>query len=90
MDGLIEGLVIHRLKHQLGYMESAPDVVWPSNVFFGVEHYTMGKERSVKDYMKLVGLDPVRKMTFPVLWCERGIPPEYAKDKAYLYNATSK
>ncbi|KAI2496993.1 glycosyltransferase [Fragilaria crotonensis] len=88
MDGLIEGLVIHRLKHQLGYPESAPDVVWPKDVFYGVEHYTMGKERSVVDYMKLVGLDPARKELSKVWWCELGVPPDYAKDKAYLYEKT--
>lgn len=90
MDGLIEGLVIHRIKHQLGYPESAPDVVWPKDIFFGVEHYSMGKERSVVDYMKLVGLDPVHKEVFPVRWCEAGQPPEYAQDKAYLYDTTKK
>ena len=88
MDGLIEGLVIHRLKHQLGYPESAPDFVRPKDVFFGMEHYTMGTERSVVDYMKLVGLDPVRKEISKVKWCEAGVPPFYAIDKAYLYEET--
>ena len=85
MDGLIEGLVIHRLKNQLGYTESAPDLVWPKTVFYGVEHYSMGTVRSASDYMKLVGLDAARKEISPVTWCDRGLPPDYAQDKAYLY-----
>lgn len=85
VDSLIEGLVIHRLKHQLGYLESSRDLVWPKSVLFGLEHYTMGNVRSIVDYMKLIGIDPVRKEGVARRWCKAGEPPEYAKDKAHLY-----
>jgi [Skp1-protein]-hydroxyproline N-acetylglucosaminyltransferase len=85
-DGMIEERVIHRLKYQLGYVESAPDLVWPSSVFFGLNHYTMGTLRSVDSYMEMVGLDPVHKKSYKVDWCRKGQPPGFNKDKAYLYN----
>jgi [Skp1-protein]-hydroxyproline N-acetylglucosaminyltransferase len=90
VDTLVQDLVLHRVKDQLGYPESAPDLVRPKSVFFGVEHYTMGSVRSIEDYMKMVGLDPVRKEANNIDWCQTGQPPEYAKDKSYLYSSSTK
>jgi len=86
VDSLVQALVLNRIKYLLGYPESARDVVWPKTVYTAVENYGMGNVRAVEDYMKMVGLDPVRKEVWMTDWCRTGQPPDHAKDVAYLYD----
>jgi hypothetical protein len=85
VNNVIQEMVLHRVKFQLGYPESAPDLVAPPTVFTALDNYTMGRQRSVKDYMDMVGLDPVRKEIVDTKWCKKGVPPEHAKQYAQLY-----
>jgi hypothetical protein len=86
VDSLVQALVLNRIKHLLGYPESARDMVWPKTVYTAVEHYGMGNVRNVEDYMNMVGVDPVRKEVWMPEWCRNGQPPDHAKNVAHLYD----
>lgn len=81
VDDRIQDLVINRVKHQLLYPESAPDLIRPKGVFTGLEHYTMGTVRRVEDYLEMAGLDPVRKEQLDISWCYEGRAPKYYNRK---------
>ena len=81
-------LVVDRVKYQLGYPERARDMIKTKTVLTAVNKYSMGKVRTVEDYMKLIGLDVYAKEgvpTNPFRWCETGLTPDYAKHLAHLY-----
>jgi len=86
IDTPLGDLVVNRVKYQLGYPESARDMIQTKSVLTAVEKYSMGKVRPLKDYIKIIGLDVVRKEVTITHWCETGQPPEYAKNLTYLYN----
>lgn len=82
----LQVLVLQRIKMQLGYPESAQDIVKPKSLFTGIHHYTMGSERTIDEYMDMIGMDPTAKLEWNTQWCESGQPPEYANDRAQHYD----
>jgi hypothetical protein len=51
------------VKYQLGYPEAARDMLQHKSVLTAVEQYSMGKERPLEDYLKIVGLNMTTKGT---------------------------
>jgi [Skp1-protein]-hydroxyproline N-acetylglucosaminyltransferase len=81
-------LVVDRVKYQLGYPERARDMIKTKTVLTAINKYSMGKVRTVEEYMKMIGLDVYTKegvATNPFRWCETGLTPDYAKHLAHLY-----
>lgn len=78
-------LVLDRIKYQLGYPEAAADMIKPKSVLTAVDQYTMGTERKVEDYLKIVGLDMNTKEVTYTAWCETGKPPKGFEKYNHLY-----
>mmetsp|Transcript_10042 Transcript_10042/g.15192 ORF Transcript_10042/g.15192 Transcript_10042/m.15192 type:complete len:500 (-) Transcript_10042:145-1644(-) len=75
-------LVIKRVKCMLGYGESTAKMVSPHSLLYRLEDWSMGKKRSFKSYMDMVGIDPVNKKVTPNRWCHNGLwPPQAEKYK---------
>jgi len=70
-------MVLDRVKHTLGYPESARHMIKEQSLLYKVEHYGMGKQRKLEDYLgKVAGLDMVAKQNQnPLKWCHKGVPP---------------
>jgi len=81
----LQMMILDRVKHQMTYPEAARDMLQQKSVLTAVEQYTMGKDRSIKDYLKLAGLDMTKKEVTPNQWCNQGIPPEGFEEYNYLY-----
>ena len=81
---MLKEVVLHRIKYQLQYPESARDMV-PKTVLTAVEHYTMGKERSLDDYLRIIGMNMTTKESRETRWCETGKPPPGMEKYADLY-----
>ena len=79
-------LILNRIKYQLGYPEAASDMIKPKSILTAIDQYTMGTERSIEDYLKLVGLDMTKKEVIFTGWCEGGYPPEGFEKFNSLYN----
>ena len=79
-------LVLNRIKQQLGYPESAKDMVKPKTLFTAVKQYSMGHTRSLDQYLKLVGLNISLKEVTYTAWCETGQPPPGFEKYSHLYN----
>jgi hypothetical protein len=67
------GMILDRAKYQLGYPEAAKDMIASKNLLTAVEQYSMGSERPLSDYMKMVGLDMTTKELSVVHWCKDGM-----------------
>jgi hypothetical protein len=80
-------LVLNRVKYQLGYPESAKDMVKPKSLFTAIDQYGMGTERSLDEYLKIVGLDMATKEVTYTAWCETGMPPPGFEKYTRLYLA---
>lgn len=83
----LEDLVLLRIKHQLQYPEAARDLLMDVSVLTDLNHYTMGHERTVQDYMKYAGIDVMRKEIFRTNYCEEHIMPPGKEHLAKLYEA---
>lgn len=81
----LQMLVLNRIKYQLGYPEAAADMIQPKSVLTAIDQYTMGTERNVQDYLKLVGLDMTKKEVSFTKWCETGVPPQGFEKYGHLY-----
>jgi len=81
----LQMLVLQRVKYQLGYPESARDMLYYKSVLTAVEQYSMGKERTVEDYLKMVGLNMTSKVVTDTTWCTSGTPPPGFEQYAHLY-----
>jgi len=81
----LQALVLQRIKFQLGYPESARDMLAQKNVLTAVEQYSMGTARSLDDYLKMVGLDMNRKEVTKTSWCDEGRPPPGFEQHNHLY-----
>ena len=57
------------------------------SILTAVDHYTMGTERSLDDYLRLVGLNMTTKEVTNTQWCEKGYPPEGFEKYNHLYSA---
>ena len=77
--------VLNRVKYQLGYPESAKDMVKPKSLFTAVDQYGMGSERTLDEYLKIVGLNMVTKEVSYTAWCETGMPPPGFERYSNLY-----
>jgi hypothetical protein len=73
-------IVINRVKHMLGYPESRAELIYPPSVLYRLSDWSMGKKRSVAQYMEMVGLEMKSKTQRPNMWCHNGEWPEIAKD----------
>ena len=50
----------------------------PKSILTAVEQYSMGTERSLEDYLKMVGLNMTTKEVTITHWCETGnVPPGF-------------
>jgi len=81
----VEMMVMNRIKYQLGYPESAKDMVKPNTVFTAVDQYSMGKVRPLDEYLKIVGVDVKTKVITYTAWCETGVPPPGFERYNHLY-----
>jgi hypothetical protein len=68
-------MVLDRIKYQLGFPEAARDMIKQKSILASVDQYSMGNERSLEDYLRIVGLDVIRKEVTYTRWCEEGKPP---------------
>lgn len=62
----------------LRYPESNVMLVKPSSVLHRYTEWGMGRERSLKKYMQMVGLNPATKVVHPNKWCHEGLWPPQA------------
>jgi hypothetical protein len=83
----LQMLVLNRVKYQLGYPEASKDFIWPKSILSAVDQYTMGTDRSVTDYLTMVGLNMTEKKVTNTRWCESGQPPKGFEQHAHLYNS---
>lgn len=79
-------MVLDRVKFQLGYPESAKDMLHHKSLLTAVEQYSMGTERPLEQYLKMVGLDMVSKEVTITDWCEKGKVPPGFENLQHLYN----
>lgn len=66
-------MVIDRVKYQLGYPESAKDMIAAKSLLTAVEQYSMGTERPLSQYMEMVGLNMNLKEITVTKWCTEGM-----------------
>ena len=69
----LQGMVIDRIKYQLGYPESAKDMIAAKSLLTAVEQYSMGTERPLSEYMDIVGLNMMTKEITLTKWCREGV-----------------
>jgi hypothetical protein len=74
-----------RIKYQLGFPEFSRDMVSTGTVLTAAKEYSMGKERSLFDYMKLIGMNTATKEVTRMDWCEKGLPPPGFEEYNHLY-----
>mmetsp|Transcript_58972 Transcript_58972/g.70326 ORF Transcript_58972/g.70326 Transcript_58972/m.70326 type:complete len:582 (-) Transcript_58972:182-1927(-) len=77
--------ITNRIKMQLGYPESARDMIQAKSIFTAVDEYSMGTVRKMEDYLDMVGLDMTKKEVFYTAFCETGQPPKGFEQYASLY-----
>lgn len=81
----LQAMVLDRVKYQLGYPESAKDMLRAKSLLTAIELYTMGKARPLSDYLKIVGLNMTTKEVTYTAWCETGTPPPGFEQYNHLY-----
>ena len=86
----LQALILSRIKYQLGYPESAKDFIHPKSILTAVEQYTMGTERPLDDYLRMVGLNMTEKKVTHTGWCEKGEAPPGFEEYAHLYPGRNK
>lgn len=79
-------MVLDRIKCQLNFPEAARDMIKHKSILTAVEQYSMGTERSLEEYMRIVGLDVLRKEVIDTQWCETGNPPPGFEQYGHLYS----
>ena len=81
----LQMMILDRVKYQLGYPESARDVIPLKSLLTAVEQYTMGTARPLEQYMRMVGLNVTTKEITYTEWCETGHPPPGFEEFNHLY-----
>lgn len=81
----LQMLVLDRIKHQLGYPEAAIDMLPKKSILTAVEQYSMGTERSLDRYLRMVGLNMTTKEVHYTAWCETGQTPPGMEQYALMY-----
>eukprot|EP00533_Pseudo-nitzschia_delicatissima_P016554 CAMPEP_0197268376 /NCGR_PEP_ID=MMETSP1432-20130617/4141_1 /TAXON_ID=44447 /ORGANISM="Pseudo-nitzschia delicatissima, Strain UNC1205" /LENGTH=406 /DNA_ID=CAMNT_0042733421 /DNA_START=21 /DNA_END=1238 /DNA_ORIENTATION=- len=64
----LQAMVIERVKYQLGYPESAKDMIAAKSLLTAVEQYSMGTERPLSQYKEIVGLNMMTKEITLTKW----------------------
>ena len=85
---LLEGLVLNRIKHQLGYPEAARDFIpkhLGKTLLAHIPQYGMGTVRPLDKYLQIVGLDLIQKVVTITNWCETGRVPPGMEQHQHLY-----
>ena len=82
----LQMMVLNRIKYQLGYPEAAKDMLKPKSLLTAVEQYSMGTERPLEEYLRIVGLNMTTKMVHMTGWCENGTVPPGFEQYASIYN----
>jgi len=82
----LQMMVLDRVKYQLGYPESAKDMIASKTLLTAVEQYSMGTERPLSQYLSMVGLNMTTKELTQNTWCEAGMPPPGFEQFNNLYN----
>ena len=81
----LQPYVLARIKHVLGYPEQAAGKVQPASLLWEMDRYGLAGERTRDEYLKMVGIDMVRKTTRTPGWCTQGTEPaNIAAGKARL------
>lgn len=83
----LQMLVLERVKYQLGYPEAARDALRVKSILTAVEQYSMGTERPLEDYLRIVGMNMTTKEITYTGWCEKGYPPPGFEKYNDLYPA---
>jgi len=83
----LQMLVLDRVKYQLGYPEAARDMLSVKSILTAVEQYSMGTERPLEDYLRIVGMNMTTKEIHYTGWCEKGYPPPGFEKYDALYPA---
>ena len=83
-------MLLDPIKYQLGYPESAKDMIRSKSLLTAVKQYSMGTERPLQKYLDLVGLDMVSKEVTITDWCEKGHPPPGFEHLNDLYESAWK
>lgn len=78
-------MVLNRIKYQLGYPEAAKDMLKPKSLLTAVEQYSMGTERPLEEYLRIVGLNMTTKLVHMTGWCESGKPPPGFEEYNSMY-----
>jgi len=81
----IGSFVLGRVKSQLGYPESARDLLITKSLFTAIDDYTLGTNRSLHDYLEYCGLNFTIKQVLDKEWCELGTPPKGFEQFKHLY-----
>lgn len=81
----LQMMVLDRIKYQLGYPESAKDMIFIKSLLTAVGQYSLGKERSIHEYLEIIGLNMTTKEVTPTHWCESGKPPPGFEVFKHLY-----
>lgn len=81
----LQAMVLDRIKYQLGYPESSKDMLQAKSLLTAVEQYSMGTERPLEEYLKLVGLNMTTKEVTITHWCEEGKVPPGFEHLSHLY-----
>eukprot|EP00934_Nitzschia_sp_Nitz4_P001220 Nitzschia sp. Nitz4//scaffold102_size76354//66113//67938//NITZ4_005642-RA/size76354-snap-gene-0.142-mRNA-1//-1//CDS//3329532279//1220//frame0 len=81
----LQAMVLNRIKYQLGYPESAIDMLPAKSLLTAVEQYSMGTERPLEEYLRIVGLNMTTKEVTVTHWCEEGKVPPGFEHLAHLY-----
>lgn len=77
--------IMDRIKYQLGYPESALDMLTDRTILTAVDSYTMGTVRPLSLYLTLIGLNMTTKQVTMTYWCENGFPPPGFEQYNHLY-----
>jgi hypothetical protein len=83
----LQMLVLDRVKYQLGYPESARDMLKVKSVLTAVEQYSMGTVRPLEQYLRIIGTNMTTKEITNTKWCEGGFPPPGFEQYYHLYPA---
>lgn len=83
---VFQEIILDRIKYQLGYPEAARDML-PKSVLTAVHLYSMGKTRSLKTYMGMIGMNVTTKEATEMEWCTEGQPPPGFEEFAPLYKS---
>ena len=90
----LQMLVLERVKYQLGYPESSKDMIRIKSVLTAVEQYSMGKVRTIEEYLRMVGLNMTTKEIQDTKWCATGDPypigEDFVREKKRIYDENCK